>query len=326
MKVILDTNILFNNYFLNSNKFEALFAYLKKANSDLLIFDYVLEELKKNYRKEVEKYLSTVERNERVLFNKKYESNIESKVEEYVNFLSQIQIRERIIFPKSKSVDSKEIFRRAIEEKLPFQQSGNGFKDTLIWMSIIHTVKSNKNDYYAFITANSRDFGVGKLAPELLDDLGVDSDRLIYFNSLEDFLSEYGKKIDFITDEFISTYLNKLSEDYIINLVGEEKLQEYRGFPPSQEIDSIKQVELTQLELHNYFIYYANEDYYKVQAEIVLSFQLEATVFDRIERRTSFGSVTVPVTCLVDVPLLINKKTHTIEIDKSEKIDVLHLS
>lgn len=54
MDVVVDTNILFQDFRLTSNKFDALFNYLGKTNSSLLLPEVVLQEAVAHYNRKLQ--------------------------------------------------------------------------------------------------------------------------------------------------------------------------------------------------------------------------------------------------------------------------------
>lgn len=83
-----------------------------------------------------------------------------------------------------------EVVRRAIAKTKPFASNGAGYRDCLIWETVLAALR-NLDGPVAFITANSNDFGQGgQLHPELCADVvraGVALDKLEYYNELQHF-------------------------------------------------------------------------------------------------------------------------------------------
>jgi hypothetical protein len=87
-------------------------------------------------------------------------------------------------YPK---VDLKEIAQRASARKKPFKESGAGFRDYLIWKSILQILKRTKSKV-CFISANTKDFFEQERPhPDLISDLealGIDPNRLTFQRSI----------------------------------------------------------------------------------------------------------------------------------------------
>src|SRR5262249_9572490 len=81
------------------------------------------------------------------------------------------------------------VSRRAIERRKPLDDKGSGYRDTLIWLSMLELLKSEPTNLI-FVTANHRDFAEGtSLHSDLrtdLDAIGIDPSLISLFLSLED--------------------------------------------------------------------------------------------------------------------------------------------
>lgn len=87
----------------------------------------------------------------------------------------------------------KEIVARALQRRKPFKSDGSGYRDTLIWETIIEKLKEEGGPF-AFVTADKRDFGEGPELPEhLMQDLiniGITADQIQIYPSLDALTSE----------------------------------------------------------------------------------------------------------------------------------------
>lgn len=68
-----------------------------------------------------------------------------------------------IKIPKIKHED---ILRRAFERVKPFSTGDKGYKDTLLWLSLLQDAKDNHNESYIWCTKNVSDFDITVLNPE----------------------------------------------------------------------------------------------------------------------------------------------------------------
>jgi len=70
---------------------------------------------------------------------------------------------ETIVVPK---LDQDALLKRAYEKTHPFTQSDKGFKDTLLWLSVLEDAKLNPKTDYLLCTKNKEDFNLVKLSKE----------------------------------------------------------------------------------------------------------------------------------------------------------------
>lgn len=325
MKVILDTNILVNNFYLNSPKFIGLFGYNKKTRSQVVILDFVLKEVIKKYEELVSKYAEQTEQNSRILFNKTNQVDIKPLINDYTQFLLKLVADKKVNIPTSKNVSSKKLFDRALKAKPPFDSSDRGIRDTLIWLSVVDLVSSNPKEYFCFITANTKDFGSEKLHKSLVEDLGKNADRVVYFNSIESFLSVYGEQISFMDNSLFEGFFAKKHKEILSKIrirdISHSSIEE---IPRRYEIADIEDMSINNLDVEDFYVYSSTQNTYKVQVEVSVVLELDVAVYDT-SVEDSFGeteNVKGYSVCWLEVPLLIDKTTHQIQIDESTSISV----
>lgn len=94
-------------------------------------------------------------------------------------------------YPK---VDLKEMTLRASARKKPFKESGAGFRDYLIWKSIIQLLKRTKSTV-CFVSANTKDFfDQNRPHPDFISDLetlGINRDRLVFKRNIGEVNREF---------------------------------------------------------------------------------------------------------------------------------------
>src|SRR5690606_30803250 len=100
--------------------------------------------------------------------------------------------------PGYEGVLMSSLVNRALARRRPFDAKGGvGFRDALIWESIIGCLMSDKPSEVVFITRNKRDFGEhGKLTEHLADDLenlGVGRSVVTVCEGLQRFITEQVK-------------------------------------------------------------------------------------------------------------------------------------
>jgi PIN domain len=83
---------------------------------------------------------------------------------------------------------------RVLKRRKPFNESGNGYRDALIWETILGYGRKHRRGEIAFLTANTEDFCEGTdLHQHLVEDLvgaKLRKDYVKLFTSLQDFVSK----------------------------------------------------------------------------------------------------------------------------------------
>lgn len=237
--IILDTNILHIRKFKDYYNFELNTSYTdlqgKIERRDLassfkiLIPDLVFKELQKQKLQQYENDFNQLSQ-----LKEKFENfpNIEFKLPQqfdYEKFLeqkiSEFKTRNSIETIKTTNKDKSfnKIIEKAINKKPPFEgtdkQSDKGFKDVLIWESILNYAQNNPGDYYFY----TRDKGFGEALNDEFNNLTTDSAITFINEKNHSFLNEL---IDNLSEEKISTKrlnnvdneITKLLPELIVNL------------------------------------------------------------------------------------------------------------
>ena len=108
---------------------------------------------------------------------------------DYSAFLTDLFAKEDAKIIPMPGVPHAELAQRAVEKRRPFKESGAGYRDALIWHTILELLR-DPNTKLCFVTANSSDFGKSVLHHDLVSDLtqrSIDPGRIRYFNTLEAF-------------------------------------------------------------------------------------------------------------------------------------------
>lgn len=200
MKVVPDTTVFENGFNARSADVEVLDAFLKRKGSELCVPVVVLQEAVNRIRKRLKEAndklndLLRLTGDERTFRKFDVESTLRAS-EGDLNSLVIGRLKGRILpYP---SVGHAELVRRDLRSIKPFASSGKGYRDTLIWFSIVELLQAG-NDEVAFITSNSNDWWETskecRLHPDLQRDLterGIGADRVRLLSSLAEFNERY---------------------------------------------------------------------------------------------------------------------------------------
>jgi len=250
MKIFIDTNIFFNNWMLKGAHFQLLSRYVANTGYQLIIPDVVKREVENKFSVELEKIKIEIR-------------NLESKVGTFTQSNLVIDVGqlsngsydfEKILisyFPGSEiikfdGVNNEILVEKAILGKRPFRENEKGYRDAVIWHSLIDYIANKKiADEIVLLTNNSSDFfikdGDGfQLHKDLLEDLkilGIENKFTIH-NSLKSFVAanvneelhsfshndadeiveKYGEGIEEHFEYISVGYMNNLSIDEIENI------------------------------------------------------------------------------------------------------------
>lgn len=217
MDVVIDTNIFQANFSLKSIQIEALSAYLTKTDK-FLIIPYVVEnELILNYRKDLKKSIKDLQsvagEFHKCVTTPEYEilsqaikdlkgRDNEKLDEESKNYIAYVKKQiGRVKIDTLPELDFKRIVDKALNKEKPFKLTGEGFKDTIIWESVLAYCKRNNLDSIIFVSNNSKDFGKEKLLPVLKEQAISAGITVHYYNSLDAFIQDRFKSINNIVLE-----------------------------------------------------------------------------------------------------------------------------
>ncbi|MGV4321546.1 PIN domain-containing protein [Bacillus sp. FSL K6-1012] len=218
--IILDTNIIFNDFFFKSSDMKKLLKYTRHEPVDLCITKFNYYEILKKYRDEIRPLVKKVKSTKSDLIKLgasgiiDFESFKADKItEKYKDFLDKTIEENNIIiidYPTSQDITEK-ISIKYFNNIKPFDENKVSFQDAIIWESIIEYCDDNEPDNIAFISNNHKDFA-NKHQNSLHEDLAADVQNFSYYNSLSAFLeSEEDNLRDYYIDNF--EYDKQLLED-----------------------------------------------------------------------------------------------------------------
>lgn len=208
MKVVLDTNIIVPDFHLTSNTLRFFFDGLERAGHTLFVLSIVLDETVNKYREmllEVENEIHRIQKKYKQLTGKELQFSPDTTpFQELVNTYRQEIDRSMkngrpgiVRFVPIPDVSHQELIRKALLRQKPFSDKGTGYRDALIWQSIIWLAKTYgvERQKVAFVTANIKDFADETLClhPDLrreLESAGLSSDCVILYPSLKAFNDE----------------------------------------------------------------------------------------------------------------------------------------
>lgn len=210
MKVILDTNIIFSDFHLKGAKIKNLCESVKSTGDSVHIPAVVVDESINKYKEKTQECKSKIDRgisDFKRLTGKDVEDNpisdefILKEAEEYAgNFKKQLRELGIKIIPYP-SIPHQELVKRDLARKKPFQETGKGYRDALIWESVKSICEKSLSLFeipkIIFVNKNHKDFcEEGLLHPDLKEDLvnnGINEDYIRVIEDIDIFIKEYIK-------------------------------------------------------------------------------------------------------------------------------------
>lgn len=218
--IILDTNVIYNDYHLIGTRITALCFSAKNLNHIIYIPEVVIDEFVKQYNEEVDELARSYNSSLKKLIKLKMISSesalIKSSHADYekkvYERLEELNVKV-LGYPKA---DHKTIVFKELYKKKPFKDSEKGYRDALIWETVKQFAKGLKgSDKLIFMSENTKDFAVkgGRGLHEDLEvdlaEAGINKKFIVYISSvhkyIEDIIVKQSQQIDQALDSLVKT-------------------------------------------------------------------------------------------------------------------------
>lgn len=212
--IVLDTNILFGDWWLRNAHLKVLFQALTKIDAQVYIPQVVIDELLVKHSEALASLATKLGQQkpewDRLFRDKRFPgldpSVIETEKQAYKDrLLEELDEAGAQIWPYP-SVPHDEIIDRLLKRSKPFASEGKGYRDYLIWKSILEIV-DRIGGPVTFISKNTNDFaaekGEGLHAVLLQDvlDMGHSEDTVVLQQGLDTFVDVKIKpKLEFLSN------------------------------------------------------------------------------------------------------------------------------
>lgn len=303
MDIVLDSNIFRSDFLMNSMRFQLVFDYLKKTNSEIIVPQIVYQEIIALYERELkerfEKFKRCKENLEGISIGKIKQDfiiDLEEEVERYADFFKdKLKIRKEDIVPYKDSYLG-EIVKRSVDRIKPCSDNGKEFRDVLLWLTVLDIAKSPNSKEAILISNNTHEFssdGVS-LHPVLLDEAKQAGLSIKYFKSLDQFIEAHAVKIEFITREWLKSELSIEKVDKLIlrklEKYDEERLLEWAEDREDARTTGYFNPITPNVDIDDFYIYEKTDGSYYVEiaycgeVEIEFEFEYEEDYDDEIFR------------------------------------------
>jgi hypothetical protein len=223
MDLLLDSTVFYDDPNLSSENWALIEEYVKRTGSRVLVPAVVRDEIRakfferlKGAQGDMESARHSIERLTRVQFKT---PSIDVAAET-MKYLLRLDSRLKRVNGRTLAYPSAahpELVERELNDLRPFQPKGTGYRDALIWYSLLEYLKKEPRDCI-LVTKNTNDFSAQKDEVKLIHgDLASDLKAAGVATSLE---------IRRNLDEFISDFVKP-----VLQKLGELKLELEKGKP-----------------------------------------------------------------------------------------------
>lgn len=207
MLIIIDTNVLFSDLFLEGASVRTLLAAENQIDTRLVISEVVAEELRRHVEERVEAAINEASNARRRIvdltgsdrLSTKLEMNLDLKqivLERFDQRIRQLKQQGRILKYPDASV--RDIVHRSIMVQLPFQKGDKGLRDTLIWLTALECANQGSNAGRKIIVVTSDgafwDTKQKMMRDELKKELqtcGLPADAITVLPNLQDVIKKF---------------------------------------------------------------------------------------------------------------------------------------
>ncbi|MCM3569849.1 PIN domain-containing protein [Neobacillus mesonae] len=195
MNIFLDSNILFSDPFFQNNFSRKFVELVREVKGKLYVSDVVYQEVINNYKKEVRKRRKALGKAHHEL-NKLLQTKVDHTVqtdsiyvEELICFYQQLIEEGYMSVISHTAFDMfSEIVQRALDNKKPFADQKEEFKDTVIWLTYAKFAEQHKMENCFFLSNNTKEFYASDKT-SLHSHLLEDTQRFTAYKSIEEFLT-----------------------------------------------------------------------------------------------------------------------------------------
>lgn len=322
MIIILDTNIIYSDFFLSSGKFVILRDYMLKTRSKFVVPTIVFDELTAGYEREVCKRQSELLRAVKKLSYIapdmpaiQVDLDVDRTVESYLSsFKKNMAITDDDIVNYKDSY-IRDVVDRAIRRRRPCTDRGEEMRDAILWHTVLDVAENSADKRVIFVSNNHRQFAGNN--SELHHELQTECDKrgvdVRYFVSLEAFAKEHAVHIDFITAEWL---LESLDVEKILSEGETEIFSSARWAVENDEFEIgnrkyvsdarstgyFARTSYHDVKIGGFYVYEMSDGSYRVEATLVGEVEVECEVEVEVEEEyPAFIHKFNPLTDEVDI-------------------------
>lgn len=304
--IIIDTNVIHLDFKLNKARIVTLCNTSTILGHEIFIPEVVIDEIVKQYDEKAEEYINSFNKALKKLSDLSTspitQTPIDAKgfISNYRNELNN-RIKQLgigiIPYPNTRI---KIMVARELGKKKPFKDSTKGYRDALIWDSVMeHTQKYSSNCGIIFLTANSKDFadkdkkdlhtdliadcisnGIPTTSIRLVTDIQnfIDNEIILRSTELKEKFNQLQQDGGLGDIDFIQLIQDYISKDMLDNLISSNDFDSYPGYAPglyeNPEITSIEKVSCSFNTIRE-----ISSDTILIQSEVSVQVDLDCFIF-----------------------------------------------
>ena len=218
MNIVLDTNVLYDDWYLSGPNFSVIEKLLEVGDARLFVPEIVVLEAENLFRKELAKSVNSLAKSMAKLRRLIPDEDalqelpdVDEKSTEYDTKLDQRLAKLRAERPGHSDISHDAIVARALGPRKPFREGDKGYRDALLWEVIWRKIAPEDTTTF-FISKNYKDFAAKPtdrmLHSELIEDLvsgGLPKDSVQFYSDLKSFVDEQVKsRLKAIVDEIVN--------------------------------------------------------------------------------------------------------------------------
>lgn len=304
--IIIDTNVIHLDFKLNKARIVTLCNTSTILGHEIFIPEVVIDEIVKQYDEKAEEYINSFNKALKKLSDLSTspitQTPIDAKgfISNYRNELNNRIKQLGIGIIPYPNTGHKIMVERELGKKKPFKDSTKGYRDALIWDSVMeHTQKYSSNCGIIFLTANSKDFadkdkkglhtdliadcisnGIPPTSIRLVTDIQnfIDNEIILRSTELKEKFNQLQQDGGLGDIDFIQLIQDYISKDMLDNLISSNDFDSYPGYAPglyeNPEISSIEKVSCSFNTIRE-----ISSDTILIQSEVSVQVDLDCFIF-----------------------------------------------
>ncbi len=227
MDVALDANILIADLWLRSQRIRQILDYLVKTRSVAILHHVVEAEVRAHIHRSIAEDVARTVKTLKDAANRGViglpdidgESIRDGTIQAWEKQFARVFHPGNTRRLQLDGDDLPEAIRRATGRIKPCSDTGDGLRDTLIWLGLIGQAAKNRDEGIAFISLNTKDFadaGKAGLHTVLLKDCTDRGARIDYFPDVDTFLRNHAEPVSFVTGAWVSERLDMRAVEEVI--------------------------------------------------------------------------------------------------------------
>lgn len=304
--IIIDTNVIHLDFKLNKARIVTLCNTSTILGHEIFIPEVVIDEIVKQYDEKAEEYINSFNKALKKLSELSTspitQTPIDAKgfISNYRNELNNRIKQLGIGIIPYPNTGHKIMVARELGKKKPFKDSTKGYRDALIWDSVMeHTQKYSSNCGIIFLTANSKDFadkdkkdlhtdliadcisnGIPTTSIRLVTDIQnfIDNEIILRSTELKEKFNQLQQDGGLGDIDFIQLIQDYISKDMLDNLISSNDFDSYPGYAPglyeNPEITSIEKVSCSFNTIRE-----ISSDTILIQSEVSVQVDLDCFIF-----------------------------------------------